>query len=258
MKKLIPLLFLSCSLAFLSQSCQPAKLIDEEEDPAFGKGRSLLKVGKEDEALDQFLSITRRIVQCLKSHLECGRLLLTLEARKDPIAAIYHFRRFLLLSPDSRESSKVRQLIVSAEQRSFENFPENPTAGIWMLALKEENEKLRRQVADLKARLGVPLNAQDTSETPSVHIPATPVLAAPISASPEPEPVQPSLRTYEVRAGDSLYGISRKIYGDSSHIERIFQANRDVMSSKNSLRVGQTLRIPNSSQSLGFFDGVFR
>tara|TARA_B100000963_G_scaffold231597_1_gene202174 strand:- start:8213 stop:8971 length:759 start_codon:yes stop_codon:yes gene_type:complete len=246
MKKLIPLLFLSCSLAFLSQSCQPsAKLIDEEEDPAFGKGRSLLKVGKEDEALDQFLSITRRIVQCPKSHLECGRLLLTLEARKDPIAAIYHFRRFLLLSPDSRESSKVRQLIVSAEREIIRKLPGEPYGGyLDALALKEENEKFRRQVADLKARLGVPLNAQDTSETPSVPIPATPVLAAPISASPEPEPVQPSLRTYEVRAGDSLYGISRKIYGDSSHIERIFQANRDVMSSKNSLRVGQTLRIP--------------
>jgi nucleoid-associated protein YgaU len=32
--------------------------------------------------------------------------------------------------------------------------------------------------------------------------------------------------------------------GDSSHIDLIFEANRDVMRSKNSLSVGQKLRIP--------------
>ena len=246
MKKPFCFTYLSLVLAIFLQSCQPnAKLIEEEEDPAFGKGRSLLKVGKEDEALDQFLSITRRMVQCPKSHLECGRLLLTLESRKDPIAAIYHFRRCLVLSPESRESSKVKQLVVTAEREIIRKLPGEPYGDyLDVLVLKEENDKLRRQVADLKARLGVPLNAKDSPESPSVPVQAKPVLTAPISATPVPQPVQPRIRTYVVRAGDSLYAISRKIYGDSSHIERIFQANRDVMSSKNSLRVGQTLRIP--------------
>ena len=54
------------------------------------------KVGKNKEALDEFLAVTRRITECPKSHLECGRLLLSLDSRKDPVAAIYHFRRFLL------------------------------------------------------------------------------------------------------------------------------------------------------------------
>ena len=47
------------------------------------------------------------------------------------------------------------------------------------------------------------------------------------------------IETYIVKSGDSLYAISRKFYGDSSKIDLIFQANRDVMRSKNNLSVGQ-------------------
>ena len=106
----------------------------------------------------------------------------------------------------------MKQLVVTAEREIIRKLPGEPYGDyLDALVLKEENDKLRRQVADLKARLGVPLNAQDTSETPSVPIPAKPVLTDPISASPVPEPVQPSLRTYEVRAGDSLYGSAENL-----------------------------------------------
>ena len=47
-----------------------------------------------------------------------------------------------------------------------------------------------------------------------------------------------------VQPGDSLYAISKKIYGDATHVESIFSANRDTLKSKNSLKVGQKLRIP--------------
>ena len=58
-------------------------------------------------------------------------------------------------------------------------------------------------------------------------------------------PIGPSqTQTYVVQSGDSLYAISRKFYGDSSRIDLIYEANRDVMRSKNSLSVGQKLRIP--------------
>ena len=64
------------TLALLAlNSCGPSgPVIDEEDDPAFDRGRSYLKVGKEEEALDEFLSVTRRMVECPKSHLEAGRL----------------------------------------------------------------------------------------------------------------------------------------------------------------------------------------
>ena len=84
-------LFFFSLFCILSFSCTPAGPIIEEEDAAFKRGRSYLKVGKEEEALDEFLSVTRRTIDCPKSHLEVGRLFLKLESRKDPVSAIYHF-----------------------------------------------------------------------------------------------------------------------------------------------------------------------
>ena len=116
------------TLALLAlNSCGPSgPVIHEEDDPAFDRGRSYLKVGKEEQALDEFLSVTRRMVECPKSHLEAGRLLLSLESRKDPVSSIYHFRRYLLLKPESREASKVKQLIVSAEREIIRDLPGKP------------------------------------------------------------------------------------------------------------------------------------
>ena len=227
---------LSAFCLFLLSSCGPSgPVIQEVDDPAFERGRSYLKVGKETEALDEFLSVTRRIVECPKSHLEAGRLLLSLESRKDPVASIYHFRRFLLLKPESREAPKVEQLIVTAEREIIRDLPGEPYDDyLDLIALKEENAKLKRQVLDYQARLGEPV----AEVAPTVN-PVTPPVDRP--AQPTTPPV---IRSYVVKQGDSLYAISRKFYGDSSHIDRIFQANRDSLPSKDSLKVGQTLRIP--------------
>ena len=231
-------IFVFCFLLF--SSCGPSgPVIQELDDPAFERGRSYLKVGKEKEALDEFLSVTRRMVECPKSHLEAGRLLLTLDSRKDPVASIYHFRRFLLLKPESKESSKVKQLIVTAEREIIRGLPGEPYDGyLDLIALKEENAKLKRQVLDYQARLGEPIGV---SVAPVASPSSQPV---PPPVQPVPTPSPPVTRSYVVKKGDSLYAISRKFYGDSSHIDRIFQANRDSLPSKNSLKVGQTLRIP--------------
>ncbi|MBP5233863.1 MAG: LysM peptidoglycan-binding domain-containing protein, partial [Planctomycetes bacterium] len=47
---------------------------------------------------------------------------------------------------------------------------------------------------------------------------------------------------YQVRGGDTLFGIARKTYCDGSHWKRIMQANR--MASPAALAVGQKLLIP--------------
>lgn len=226
---------------FLSVGCSEFdEVSDEENSSAFQKGKSYLKVGKNEDALDEFLSITRRMVRCPKSHLEVGRLYLTLKSRKDPVAAIYHFRRYLFLEPSSREAPKVKQLIVTAEKEIIRNLPGKPYAGyLDGLTLQEENLKLKREVADLKARIGLPLS--EPLPPDQIRSPRSPSPAQPETTMPKPATAP---KNYVVQKGDSLYAISRKFYGDSSHIDRIYQANRDVMRSKNSLQVGQALKIP--------------
>ena len=225
---------------FLLQSaCAPVgSIIEELDDPAFERGRSYLKVGRETDALDEFLSVTRRVTQAPKSHLEAGRLLLTLSDRKDPVAAIYHFRRFLLLQPNARESPMVEQLIVTAEREIIRKLPGEPYDNyLESIDLKDENERLRREIADLLARLGSPLAPVVPSTLPpqTVNTISQPGLVIEEPRSPQ---------AYVVKKGDSLYAISEKVYGDSSHVNAIYSANRDTLKSKNSLKVGQTLRLP--------------
>ena len=236
----IPLLLFSCT--------QSADLVEEKDHPAFERGKALLKVGKNKEALDEFLAVTRRITECPKSHLECGRLLLSLDSRKDPVAAIYHFRRFLLLDPNAKESPKVEQLITTAEREILRKLPGEPyDEYLNSLKLKEENDKLIRENADLRARLGIPVDEKTVQRIPTLPlVPKSTALGTSVGSIPvtprQPGPMK--METYIVKSGDSLYAISRKFYGDSSKIDLIFEANRDVMRSKNNLSVGQKLRIP--------------
>ena len=240
-------IFIFYLLIFLSSCEQDGLIVKEENDSGFQRAIFLLKVGNDEDALEEFLAVTRRTMHCPKSHLQVGMLFLNLESRKDPVAAIYHFQRFLLLENNSKEAPKVRQLIVTAEREIIRELPGEPYADyLDSLDLREKNNRLMREVADLKARLGLPLTERDIRDNES----PLPVRNSKVQQiKNEPSFVTPPLaRTYVVQKGDSLYGISRKFYGDSSYIEQIFQANRNSLSSKDSLKLGQKLIIPAVSK----------
>lgn len=245
------MIFKNCLLLFLFTflccSCvQQGPSVNEEDDSGFKKAMSLLKIGNDEEALEEFLSVTRRSVHCPKSHLHVGMLFLNLEKRKDPIASIYHFQRFLLLENDTEESKRVKQLMITAEKEIIRNLPGEPFSDqLDSIKLREENTELRRENADLKARLGLPLNesAITSFNKPPIFNKIDDLPKKKVS-----QKVEISAKTYEVKKGDSLYGISRKFYGDSSHMDKIFQANRGSLKSKNSLKPGQKLIIPAISQ----------
>ena len=81
MRKEIYVLLIAVLLNLAFASCsQNGPIVEEEEDAAFQRGRSYLKVGKEEEALGEFLSVTRRTMNSPKSHLEVGRLFLKLKS----------------------------------------------------------------------------------------------------------------------------------------------------------------------------------
>lgn len=49
---------------------------------------------------------------------------------------------------------------------------------------------------------------------------------------------------YLVKPGDSLSKIAQNFYGSARHADFIYQSNRNTLRSKNSIRVGQTLKLP--------------
>lgn len=50
--------------------------------------------------------------------------------------------------------------------------------------------------------------------------------------------------TYTVLEGDTLWGISMKLYGTPDRIQAIFEANQDVLPSADALRIGMVLQVP--------------
>ena len=74
---------------------------------------------------------------------------------------------------------------------------------------------------------------------------ATPVATVqqtrPAETSPAPK-VTP--KTHKVVKGDTLWGISKKYYGDGSKYMKIFNANTGVLKNPNLIYVGQVLTIP--------------
>ena len=53
-------------------------------------------------------------------------------------------------------------------------------------------------------------------------------------------------RVYTVEAGDSLAYIALQFYGNTNAYQRIFQANRDKLSSPEKIQIGQRLVIPQT------------
>ena len=87
-----------------------------------------------------------------------------------------------------------------------------------------------------------------TAVTVPTAVPRPP-LASPIplpspSPSPPPSPPPPAQETYTVQPGDTLSSIAVMFYGDATEWRAIFEANRDRITSAESLQVGVSLRIP--------------
>jgi nucleoid-associated protein YgaU len=53
-----------------------------------------------------------------------------------------------------------------------------------------------------------------------------------------------SMKTYTVKAGDTLSKISREYLGDANEYMKIFNANKDQLSDPDKIKPGQVLKIP--------------
>lgn len=67
--------------------------------------------------------------------------------------------------------------------------------------------------------------------------------AAPKDAAAAPVPAA-EFEWYEVRKGDTLSALAQRFYGKASQYMKIFEANKDVLTNPDLIKVGQKLRIP--------------
>lgn len=58
------------------------------------------------------------------------------------------------------------------------------------------------------------------------------------------EAAEPESRFYTVKSGDTLSKIAKDMYGNANEYNKIFEANRPMLSHPDKIYVGQVLRIP--------------
>lgn len=58
-------------------------------------------------------------------------------------------------------------------------------------------------------------------------------------------PVVPAARFVEVQSGDTLSAIALKVYGSANQYQKIFEANKPMLSHPDKIYPGQVLRIPD-------------
>lgn len=58
------------------------------------------------------------------------------------------------------------------------------------------------------------------------------------------EAAEPESRFYTVKSGDTLSKIAKDMYGNANEYDKIFEANRPMLSHPDKIYVGQVLRIP--------------
>jgi tetratricopeptide (TPR) repeat protein len=179
-------LFVFAALLFMA-GCERSDVSPftvEGDEPGYRRGKDLIKQGRNQEALSEFQKVIdkRGLNNAPESHLEVG--LLFQYHIKDPISAIYHYKKFRELKPNSQQADLVRQRIDAATRDfartllapSLEKQLDQLDTDDREKRLQRENDKLKADLAALRANRPVtPASAEE--ETPVALEPGSPVAA---------------------------------------------------------------------------------
>jgi len=132
----------------------------EESDPQFERGRQLSRQGRNPEALSSFLKvISKRGDEAPESHMEAA--MIYQRHIKDYLSAIYHYRKYIELQPNSRQTELVKQQIDACKREFARTLPAHPLEDASVKLgyldqldrLQRENEQLKAEIIALRAGL---------------------------------------------------------------------------------------------------------
>ncbi len=264
----------------LAVGCGRVGRLDEKERNSHLVARAyeLLDAGQHNEAAVRFQEALDLYPLMARPHLDLAMILH--ERRQDFVRAIYHYRRYLELRPDTEKTAMIEGRIQKASvsfaqqvrselgERSGSVSEDDPGEGGGNAAsldsLRADRELLlaerTRQREELARQQEVLTQAQVAVNRLEAALLAERNLAQQLRdeleqtrraqreervLAPVREPQEVAVpRTYTVRPNDSLSVIAHKVYGDATQWRKIQEANREVLGDSVALRIGQVLVIP--------------
>ncbi len=190
------------ALAMLAGCTPETKLKPPDNDfetPNFLRAKEKFELRDYEGAIALYDDVVRGNPNMAKAHLELG--LIYDDKMGDYVSAIYHYRRYLKLRPDSDKARIVRQWITRAELAFAAQQPNSPLQNADELArLQKDNINLKAQIeesrrvqremeAQLKAALAQPMAPSGGPRPPAV-VEERPRAEAP-SAPPPPAVAHP-------------------------------------------------------------------
>ena len=206
------LLLASCERMVTSRNTQRVK----EADWKAAQGDYLWAINLYESALDG-------TPQSAEVHYKLA--LLYDDKLNDPLHALHHFKRYLVLNPEGAHATEVRDFMKRDEVALGTSLSgDSVVTRVEAARLRNENLNVHRQIDEGRPRAS-------TTKAPT---------KPPAKHKGKSEDVQ----TYTVQEGDTLASISRRFYKTSKRWKDIRDANESKVDDPDNLKAGQKLKIP--------------
>jgi LysM repeat protein len=214
----------SCSILLLLSGCdrmltsRNTRLVKEADWKA-AQGDYLWAINLYEAALDG-------TPQSAEVHFKLA--LLYDDKMNDPLHALHHFKRYLVLDPNGSHAVEVKDFMKRDEVALGTSLSgDSVVTRAEAARLRNENLNLHKQIDE-----GTTRPRAAASKSPSHHG--------------DKEKAETKKTTYVVKEGDTLASISRKFYKTSKRWREIRDANEKKIDDPENLRAGLTLTIPSN------------
>lgn len=233
-------------LAFGSGCREGTRISDEAErdHPAMKKARDQETAGDLTGARQTYESVLDADPSLARAHLGLAFLL---DQKADFPEALYHFKRYLALRPNTEKRGMIEAHIREAQLAYVATVFTNQEAVLKRMGIVEsENRALKIKVSNLEAQTShlraalLSLRAKYAAESEKA--------SRELDKSTIPVPgLRPAGKFVRVEKGDNLRKIAARAYGSQARWRDILEANRDILKTSEDLKVGQSLWIPSGN-----------
>lgn len=211
---LVVSLFTSCERMVTSRHTQRIK----EADWKAAQGDYLWAVNLYESALDG-------TPQSADVHYKLA--LLYDDKLNDPLHALHHFKRYLILNPDGAHAAEVRDFMKRDEVALGTSLSgDSVVTRAEAARLRNENLNLHKQIDEGRPH-ATATKSPTAAKSPSKH-----------------KGKSVDSQTYTVQQGDTLASISQRFYKTSKRWKDIRDANEAKVDDPDNLKAGQKLKIP--------------